>query len=147
MQQYNNYKIHYDSTNRACVRASVIACVRASVRGSQSGFVTLVKWKAPYAGSLHCMIHRQALASKTLPQAVKETLDSVIRTVHFVKTRIWTLFTKRFYSTHKSAGCPKAVLSDVFSRSEKKSSPLSVSKTKLISLPLEHFRTVKLSEC
>ena len=54
--------------------------------GSRSGFVTLVKWKAPDACSLHCMIHRQAFVPKTLPQALLETLDSVVRTVNFVKT-------------------------------------------------------------
>ena len=50
--------------------------------------MTLVKWKAPDACSLHCMIHSQALASKTLPQALLETLDTVIRTVNFVKTSV-----------------------------------------------------------
>ena len=54
--------------------------------GARSGFMTLVKRKAPGACSLHCMIHRQALTSKTLPQVLKETLDTVIRTVNFVKT-------------------------------------------------------------
>ena len=38
------------------------------------------------ASSLHCMIYRQALAPKTLPQALLETIHAVIRTVNFVKT-------------------------------------------------------------
>ena len=78
---------------------------------SRSSVVALVKLKASNACSLHCMIHRQALASKRLQQALLEILDAVIRTVNFVKTtvlnsrffrsyaRTWTLFTKRFYST------------------------------------------------
>ena len=39
-----------------------------------------------HACSLHCTIHRQALASKTLPQAILVTPNTVIKTVNFVKT-------------------------------------------------------------
>ncbi|XP_063847651.1 SCAN domain-containing protein 3-like [Scylla paramamosain] len=53
--------------------------------GSQSGFVTRVIQKAPYAIPLHCMIHRQALASKTLPSELQDTLNAIIKTVNFVK--------------------------------------------------------------
>ena len=35
--------------------------------GSRSGFQTLVKQHAPLAIGVHCFIHREALASKTLP--------------------------------------------------------------------------------
>ena len=54
--------------------------------GFKSGFETLINGKIPDACSLHCMVHRQVLASKTLPQALLEILDTVIRTVNFVKT-------------------------------------------------------------
>ncbi|XP_063584632.1 protein FAM200C-like [Penaeus indicus] len=53
--------------------------------GSQSGFVTRVIQKAPNAIPLHCMIHRQALASKTLPSELQDTLNTIIKTVNFVK--------------------------------------------------------------
>ncbi|XP_063889743.1 protein FAM200C-like [Scylla paramamosain] len=53
--------------------------------GSQSGFVTRVIQKATNAIPLHCMIHRQALASKTLPSELQNTLNTIIKTVHFVK--------------------------------------------------------------
>ena len=36
--------------------------------GSRLGFVTLVKQKNPAISGTHCMIHRQALAAKTLPE-------------------------------------------------------------------------------
>ena len=39
--------------------------------GSRSGFTTLVKSKNPDVVSTHCLIHREALASKTLPEKVR----------------------------------------------------------------------------
>ena len=72
-----------------------------------------------------------------------ETLDRVKRTVNIMKTsalnsRLFKKlgqdmdsFKKRFYSTRKFAGCPKAMLSYVgyvFLHSENKSSFFSVSK-------------------
>ncbi|KAK4324250.1 hypothetical protein Pmani_005090 [Petrolisthes manimaculis] len=53
--------------------------------GSQSGFVTRVIQKAPNANPLHCMIHRQAFASKTLPSELQDTLNTIIKTLNFVK--------------------------------------------------------------
>lgn len=53
--------------------------------GSRSGFVTLLKTKSPQATSVHCMIHRQALASRTLPPSLNLTLDAVIKTVNYIK--------------------------------------------------------------
>ena len=53
--------------------------------GSQSSFVTRVIKKAPNAIPTHCMIHRQALASKTLPSELQDTLNIIIKTVKFVK--------------------------------------------------------------
>ena len=35
--------------------------------GSRSGFVTRIKQKSPNAVGTHCVIHKEALASKTLP--------------------------------------------------------------------------------
>lgn len=35
---------------------------------SQSGLATLVKQKYPTTLTMHCIIHRQALATKTLPK-------------------------------------------------------------------------------
>ena len=38
-----------------------------AIIGSRSGFQTLVKHRAPAVKCIHCMIHRQASTSKTLP--------------------------------------------------------------------------------
>uniref|UniRef100_UPI00358F67E6 SCAN domain-containing protein 3-like n=1 Tax=Myxine glutinosa TaxID=7769 RepID=UPI00358F67E6 len=53
--------------------------------GLKSGFQTRVKELAPQAKGIHCMIHRYALASKTLPATLREVLDSVIKIVNYVK--------------------------------------------------------------
>ena len=47
--------------------------------GSRSGFVKKVKELTPEAKSTHCFIHRYALASKTLPTALKNVLDLVLK--------------------------------------------------------------------
>ncbi|XP_068209209.1 protein FAM200C-like [Palaemon carinicauda] len=41
----------------------------------KSGFVSIVKEKAPHVLTTHCVLHRQALASKTLPKILKEGRD------------------------------------------------------------------------
>lgn len=53
--------------------------------GARSGFVKRVKELSPNASSLHCMIHRQALASRTLPSDLQFALNITIKMVNFVK--------------------------------------------------------------
>ena len=50
-----------------------------------SGFQALVKRKAPKSKGVHCMLHRQVLASKTLPNALQKVLDEMIQIVDFIK--------------------------------------------------------------
>ncbi|KAJ8720623.1 hypothetical protein PYW08_006088 [Mythimna loreyi] len=45
-----------------------------SMIGCHSGFETLLKEKNPSIISTHCMIHRQALAAKTLPEEMNNAL-------------------------------------------------------------------------
>lgn len=54
--------------------------------GKKSGFQKKVKDLAPHAKGIHCMIHRYALASKTLPEPLLKVLDSVIKIVNYVKS-------------------------------------------------------------
>ena len=56
-----------------------------AVLGSRSGFRTKVKAKSPQAKGFHCIIHRYALAAKTLPISVKKVLNLIIKLVNFVK--------------------------------------------------------------
>ena len=53
--------------------------------GTKSGFQACVKRRAPKVKGIHCMIHRQALASKTLPAPLERVLDQTIQIVNFVK--------------------------------------------------------------
>ncbi|XP_068204590.1 zinc finger BED domain-containing protein 5-like [Palaemon carinicauda] len=55
--------------------------------GSKSGFQSRVKKLAPQAKGIHCMIHRYALASKTLPASLQEVLESLIKIVNYIKTK------------------------------------------------------------
>ena len=73
--------------------------------GSRSGFLTQVKQRNPTVVGTHCMIHREALASKTLPARLRATLTEVIRVVNYVKgsalnTRLFRQLCMHFYSTH-----------------------------------------------
>ncbi|XP_067628065.1 SCAN domain-containing protein 3-like isoform X2 [Eurosta solidaginis] len=54
--------------------------------GSRSGLSTLVKQKNPNVITSHCLIHRQALASKTLPVCLNDTLQMAIKVVNVIKS-------------------------------------------------------------
>ena len=53
--------------------------------GYRSGFQRLVINSTPKAIGTHCMIHRQVLAMKTLPQEFQDIMKSVVSVVNFVK--------------------------------------------------------------
>ena len=55
--------------------------------GAKSGFTTLVKKRAPHSISNHCALHRDVLASKTLPEYFKAELKHVIECVNFIRAR------------------------------------------------------------
>ncbi|KAF2891766.1 hypothetical protein ILUMI_14407 [Ignelater luminosus] len=50
-----------------------------AVLGSRSGLAALIKKKNPYAITTHCVIHRQALAAKTLPECFAITMKTAIK--------------------------------------------------------------------
>ena len=54
--------------------------------GSKSGFQALVQKKTPNVLFTHCFIHREALASKTLPCGLQDVLKVTIKIVNFVKS-------------------------------------------------------------
>ena len=75
--------------------------------GSRSGFQTKVKAKSPQAKSFHCIIHRYALACKTLPISLKEVLNLMIKLVNFVKgsalnSRLFKGFCRDMNADHES---------------------------------------------
>lgn len=74
--------------------------------GKKSGFQKKVKDLAPHAKGIHCMIHRYALASKTLPEPLLKVLDSVIKIVNYVKsgalnTRLFKELCKEMNADHE----------------------------------------------
>ena len=56
-----------------------------SMLGCHSGFQALVKIKAPKSRNVSCMLHRQVLAFKTLPNALQKVFDEMIQIVNFIK--------------------------------------------------------------
>ncbi|KAI6659873.1 SCAN domain-containing protein 3-like [Oopsacas minuta] len=54
--------------------------------GSHSGFQTRVRQFVPDVITNHCMIHREALAAKTLSASLNVILQEVIKIVNFVKS-------------------------------------------------------------
>ena len=63
--------------------------------GSHSGYHAKVKDTNPDTKHLHCMIHRYALASKTLPTELRAVLDEVIAMVNATKAS--ALSTRQFW--------------------------------------------------
>lgn len=53
--------------------------------GQKSGFLSLVKANAPHVIFTHCILHRYALATKTLPPKLAEVLKIVVECVNFVR--------------------------------------------------------------
>ena len=53
--------------------------------GHKSGFQTLVKGKSSSIIGSHCMIHRQALIMKNIPELLKNVLNDVIKTINTIK--------------------------------------------------------------
>ena len=47
--------------------------------GNKSGFAALVKNDVPNVTVTHCMLHRHALAAKTLPLTLKEVLSDCVK--------------------------------------------------------------------
>nr|XP_039257154.1 protein ZBED8-like [Styela clava] len=54
--------------------------------GSRSEFIARIKQKNSDVIGSHCVIHRDALASKTLSTSMKDKLAIIIRTVNYIKT-------------------------------------------------------------
>jgi hypothetical protein len=53
--------------------------------GAKSGLQVRVKKRGPKVKNFYCMIHRQALAPKTLPAPLGNVLDQTIQIVNVVK--------------------------------------------------------------
>ncbi|XP_037299508.1 protein ZBED8 [Manduca sexta] len=56
-----------------------------SMMGIRSGFQALVKQVAPQVFGYHCLIHRYALAVKTLPPDLLNTLSDIVKIVNHIR--------------------------------------------------------------
>jgi hypothetical protein len=75
--------------------------------GSRSGLAALIKKKNPSAITTHCVIHRQALAAKTLPECFAITMKTAIKVVNFIKrsalhTRLFKKLCSDMNSEHET---------------------------------------------
>ncbi|XP_035233449.1 zinc finger BED domain-containing protein 5-like [Stegodyphus dumicola] len=59
----------------------------AAMVGRTKGFVNRVKERNPDVIITHCFLHREALVTKTLPSALVNVLDDIVRMVSIVKSR------------------------------------------------------------
>ncbi|XP_048351811.1 protein ZBED8-like [Sphaerodactylus townsendi] len=75
-------KEHKISWEKICGVCTVGA---SAMLGCQSGFQRLVLNESPKVIGTHCMIQRQILSTKMLPQELQEVMNSVISSVNFVK--------------------------------------------------------------
>lgn len=55
--------------------------------GHRNGVVARVKTVAPLMSSVHCSLHREALATKKMPTDLRCVLDEAVKIVNFIKTR------------------------------------------------------------
>ena len=72
-------KLDWDKLGGVCTDGA------PAMLGARSGFVEFVKRKNPNIIATHCMIHREALASRTMPEELKQTLDSAIKILNYIK--------------------------------------------------------------
>lgn len=68
-----------------CVGVCTDGC--PSMLGNKKGFVTLVRQENPNIISVHCMIHRESLVSKSLTPDMLIVMNQVIQVVNFIKSR------------------------------------------------------------
>lgn len=58
-----------------------------AMRGKLTGLVSRVQKVAPYCKSTHCAIHREALASKNMPDQLSSVLKCTVKVINFIKAR------------------------------------------------------------
>ena len=82
--------------------------------GTNSGLISLVKQKNPAIQGKHCMIHKAALVSKTIPKRLHEHMSVVIKVVNYVKssalnTRLFSKLCKDMDADHTALLYPTQV--------------------------------------
>ena len=85
---YNNVK---DFFSKNKIPMSVIGSIctngASSLIGNNSGFIAYMKKELPEVITTHCVVHRHALASKTLPDKFKKPLTTPKNVVNYIRGR------------------------------------------------------------
>ncbi|KAF2345244.1 hypothetical protein FHG87_024000 [Trinorchestia longiramus] len=77
----------FKNNSFSCDMVFAVSADRAPVMlGRKSGFSAVVKTDAPHIIVTHCILHRHALATKTLPPKVAEVLKIVVESVNHIRT-------------------------------------------------------------
>ena len=76
---------NYFQKNQLSWESSTVACTDGAppMTGLKSGFIKWVKEKNSFVIGTHCILHRKALASRTLPHEMKDVLDLCIKIVNY----------------------------------------------------------------
>lgn len=77
------YRSHRDWTK--CVGISTDGA--KAMTGRISGLISRIKNLAPEVKSVHCALHREALASKKIPDDLKTALSEVVKIINYIKAR------------------------------------------------------------
>ena len=98
MEMMNDFFQSVDLTRNKV--GSVCTDGAPSMLGKNSGFTSLVKNLNPEITSSHCILHRYALAAKTLPDNFKQVLDVTVEAVNFIRSRALNHRILRHYVTN-----------------------------------------------
>ncbi|XP_063786065.1 protein FAM200A-like [Pseudophryne corroboree] len=86
-----------------------------SMSGCYGGLQALIRSKAADALWTHCIIHREALASKHLSPPLNAVMESVLKVVNFIKTRPQKLHQELYsYLVEEEHECANNYLDTVF---------------------------------
>ena len=80
-----NFFLKHGMTLNMC--GSICTDGAPAMLGNKSGFATLLKAKVPLVTVTHCVLHRHALAMKTLPEKLRDVLSIVVHAVNFIRGR------------------------------------------------------------
>ena len=69
------------------VVGSVCSDGAPAMLGNRSGFAALLKSEISELKVIHCLLHRQAFAFKTLPTCLKNTFNSCVKIVNYIRGR------------------------------------------------------------
>ncbi|XP_019202536.1 protein ZBED8-like [Oreochromis niloticus] len=76
---FRDNNLSWDMVSAVCTDGAPV------MLGRNSGFGALVKADAPHIIVTHCILHRHALATKTLPPKMAEVLKTVVECVNYVR--------------------------------------------------------------